>query len=132
MVIGYFLSIKQDLTFLRQCWDFCQMLKSWTLPSIAKDFRAAMLSILNIAIHFTVPLSCEWLKKNWRIRDYNPKFLHCPRVNLSLKPKFFNQPFFSNWYNPIILICRNGIVNSAQVTKVTSLIILPQNLALAL
>ena len=39
--------------------------------------------------HNTVPLSCEWLKKIWRIQDYNPKFLHCLRVNLTLKPNFF-------------------------------------------
>ena len=42
---------------------------------------------------------CPWGLSGWkkicRIWDYNPKFLHCLGVNLSLKPKFFNQGFLN-------------------------------------
>ena len=43
----------------------------------------------------TVPLSCEWLKKNQLIPNYNPNFVYCLRFNLSLKQKLFLTSRFS-------------------------------------
>ena len=64
---------------------------------VDKSLGKCALLLLNENFYSLTQLSraVAEIKKINRAQNYITKFLHCPRVNLSLKSKFFNQGFLN-------------------------------------